>query len=155
MAGRLGTRLLFYKVLRLLVVRQLERQLVFTIFISNNRASLHLWWGENLVKHQKSENIMKIIVASKHFNQHNHDFNSYGKFIIIEQLKNIFPTTTKTLKERLKQSETWDFSLIWSEEIPKLKPCYAEFITTFFYFCIWFLKTNVSRKMTSNTLHYL
>ena len=106
MAGRLGTRLLFYKVLRLLVVRQLERQLVFTIFISNNRASLHLWWGENLVKHQKSENIMKIIVASKHFNQHNHDINSYGKFIIIEQLKNIFPTTTKTLKERLKQSET-------------------------------------------------
>ena len=49
---------------------------------------------------------MKIIVASKHFQKHNHGFNNYGKFIIIEQLRNIFPTTTKTLKERLKQSET-------------------------------------------------
>ena len=29
------------------------RQLVYTMFISNNRASFHLWWKENLVKHQK------------------------------------------------------------------------------------------------------
>ena len=29
------------------------RQLVYTIFISNNRASFHLWWKENLVKHQR------------------------------------------------------------------------------------------------------
>ena len=29
------------------------RQLVYTLFISNNCASFHLWWKENLVKHQK------------------------------------------------------------------------------------------------------
>ena len=29
------------------------RQLVYTMFISNNGASFHLWWKENLVKHWK------------------------------------------------------------------------------------------------------
>ena len=29
------------------------RQLVHTVFVSNNRASFHLWWKENLVKHQE------------------------------------------------------------------------------------------------------
>ena len=29
------------------------RQLVYTMFISNNRVSFHLWWKESLVKHQK------------------------------------------------------------------------------------------------------
>ena len=29
------------------------RQLVCIMFITNNRASFHLWWNQNLVKHQK------------------------------------------------------------------------------------------------------
>ena len=29
------------------------RQLVHTMFISNNRPLFHLWWNENLVKHPK------------------------------------------------------------------------------------------------------
>ena len=29
------------------------RQFIYTMFISNNRASFFLWWKENLVKHQK------------------------------------------------------------------------------------------------------
>ena len=29
------------------------RQLVYTMLISNNRTSFHLWWKENLVKHWK------------------------------------------------------------------------------------------------------
>ena len=29
------------------------RQLVYTMFISNNHKSFHFWWEENLVKHQK------------------------------------------------------------------------------------------------------
>ena len=29
------------------------RQLVYIMFISNNRTSFHLWWKENLVKHPK------------------------------------------------------------------------------------------------------
>ena len=35
------------------VVWQLRRQLVYTMFIGNNHTSFHLWWIENLVKHQK------------------------------------------------------------------------------------------------------
>ena len=35
------------------VVRHLMRQLVYTIFISNNCASSNLWWKDNLVKHQQ------------------------------------------------------------------------------------------------------
>ena len=46
---------------------------------------------------------MKMIVASKHFNKRNHDLN--GKFIIIELLRNICPTKTDTIKERLKQPD--------------------------------------------------
>ena len=34
-------------------VRQLLRQLLYTMFISNNRASFHLWWRGNWVKHHK------------------------------------------------------------------------------------------------------
>ena len=49
---------------------------------------------------------MKMIVASKHFNKHDHDLNNYGKFIIIELVRNICPTTTETIKERLKHPET-------------------------------------------------
>ena len=30
------------------------RQPVYTMFISNNRASFHWWWKENLVKHQRA-----------------------------------------------------------------------------------------------------
>ena len=59
LAGGLGAGLSFFGVwtvswyFRQLVVRQLVRQLVYTMFISNNRPSFHLWWKENLVKHQK------------------------------------------------------------------------------------------------------
>ena len=34
-------------------MQQLVRQLVYTMFISNNGASFQLWWKENLVKHRK------------------------------------------------------------------------------------------------------
>ena len=35
---------LFPKILNL-------KQLVYTMFTTNNQASIHLWWNENLVKH--------------------------------------------------------------------------------------------------------
>ena len=35
------------------VVRQLVRQLIYTIFISNSHDSFHLWWKKNSVKNQK------------------------------------------------------------------------------------------------------
>ena len=36
------------------------RQFLYTIFITNNNTSFHLWWKKNLVKHP---NIMKMIVG--------------------------------------------------------------------------------------------
>ena len=39
------------------------RQLVYTVLVSNNRASFHLWWKENLINIKKSQNFMKMIVA--------------------------------------------------------------------------------------------
>ena len=63
--GRLATTLSFYGIYTLslyfsiswhpksYLVRQLVRQLVNTIFISNNRPSFHSWWNDNLVKHWK------------------------------------------------------------------------------------------------------
>ena len=35
------------------------------MFISNIGISFHLWWKENLLKHQRSQNIMKVVVATK------------------------------------------------------------------------------------------
>ena len=46
-------RLWFSCALRTEVVRYLVRQLVYTLFISDNYKSFHLWWREDLVKHQK------------------------------------------------------------------------------------------------------
>ena len=48
LAWRLGAGLSFCEALR-----QPVRQLVYAMFISNNRPSFHLWWKENLVKHRK------------------------------------------------------------------------------------------------------
>ena len=39
------------------------RQLVYTMFISHNDASFHLWRKENLVNIEKSQNIMTKIVG--------------------------------------------------------------------------------------------
>ena len=61
----LGTSLIFPSFLRF---RQLLRQLVNIPFISNNRASFHLWRKESLVKHQKVskyyENDRRILLVA-------------------------------------------------------------------------------------------
>ena len=61
----LGTRVSFYEVLTVpwyflistdpksQVVRQVVRQLEYTMFISNNHPLFNLWWNKNLVKHRK------------------------------------------------------------------------------------------------------
>ena len=41
------------------------RQLLYIMFITNNQASFHLWWEENLLKHQKISNIMTMIVGPR------------------------------------------------------------------------------------------
>ena len=74
LAGNLGPTLWFYEVCTLSsyllifflifpnFVRQLPRQLVYTMFLSYNLTSLDLLWTESLVKHQKSQIMMKKIM---------------------------------------------------------------------------------------------
>ena len=84
-----------------------------------------------MVKHlKKYGNFMKMILALKHFNKHDHDLNNYGKFIIIELLRNICPTTTETIKERVKQTQTIRFSAT-----PDVK--YSSFLVNHKFF-IWY-----------------
>ena len=70
--------------------------------------------------------------------------------------------STETLKERLKQRETFwimklETSATWSEPRAKLNPFHADFPFTsiIFRFCIWSKITDVSRKMTSDILQHL
>ena len=64
LGGKLRTRLSIYKVLRFsryfLITKiltskvwQLVRRLVYTMLITNSHLSFHLWWKQNMVKHQK------------------------------------------------------------------------------------------------------
>ena len=43
------------------MVQLLVRQIVYTIVRSNSRPTFYLWWKENLVKQQKSQNILSMI----------------------------------------------------------------------------------------------
>ena len=44
----------------------LQMIVVYTMFITNNHASLHLRYEENLLKNQKSQNIMTMIADLFH-----------------------------------------------------------------------------------------
>ena len=116
------------------------------MLISNNRASFPLWWKKNLVKHlKKSRNVMKMILVSKYFSKHDHDLNNYGKLIIIELLRNICPTTTETIKERLKQPQTWRFSFTPDIKYPPLRGNHK--------FFIWYtLRTATAETNQENSL---
>ena len=63
-------------------------------------------------------NQRKHIKACKDSNSPNHNFNARGKLTIIEQLRKITSSSTKALKERLKQREN-----VW---IKKLKTLTSE-----------------------------
>ena len=48
------------------------RQLVYTMFITNNHALFHLWWKENFVKHQEVSKLYGHNCKKGHFNyKHN------------------------------------------------------------------------------------
>ena len=57
------------------------RQLIYTMFISNNHASFHLWSGENLVKYKKVskyyENYFRLLPTyfTSNSSLFNHDLN--------------------------------------------------------------------------------
>ena len=57
--------------------------------------------------HKKDIKKPNAIEAIKHFNNNEHTFSKHDKFIIIEQLRNMNTTPTKTLKFRLKARENF------------------------------------------------
>ena len=87
----------------------------------------------------------------------------YGKFITIEQLRNIRTTSTETLKERLKQRENF-----WIMKLKTLAPHGLNEDLNWIYFMQTFRSlpffvvaalcskiTDISREMTSNILQHL
>ena len=61
------------------------------MFISNNHALFHLWRKENLLKHQKSQNIMKVVAGAQDFENYVSGTSPAGLFwpdqIILIHLK--------------------------------------------------------------------
>ena len=70
-----------------------------------------------LSNHRKDIKKPNAIEACKHFNNNEHTFSKHGKFIIIEQLRNINTTPTETLKLRLKERENF-----WIKKLKTLTP---------------------------------
>ena len=70
-----------------------------------------------LNNHRKDANNPKSILANFHFKKSGDSFNLHAKFILIEQLNNIYTTDKETLKFRLKYRE--DF---WIQKLETLTP---------------------------------
>ena len=60
-----------------------------------------------LNNHRKDIKKTNAIEACKHFNNNEHSFSEHGKFIIIEQLRNINTIPTETRKLRLRERENF------------------------------------------------
>ena len=74
---------------------------------------------ENLKHYLISKNNHRTDIKKpcKRFNNNEHTFSKHGKFIIIEQLRNINTTPTETLKLRLKERKK-----IWIKKLKTLTP---------------------------------
>ena len=70
-----------------------------------------------LNNHRKDIKKPNAIEAYKHFNNNEHIFSKHGKFIIIEQLRNINTTPTETLKLRFREKENF-----WIKKLKTLTP---------------------------------
>ena len=67
--------------------------------------------------HRKDIKKTNAIETCKHLNNSEHTFSKHGTFIVIEQLRNINTTPTKTLKLRLKERENF-----WIKKLKTLTP---------------------------------
>ena len=104
-----------------------------------------------LNNHRKDVKNPNAIPACKHFNRHDHDFNNHGKIIIVEQLKNICTISTETLKERLKQRESF-----WIMKLETLSPhglsqhlYWIHFMQTFRSIPLFFVSAYGLKQLTS------
>ena len=78
-------------------------------YVCKFEATLHI----RLNNYRKDMKYPSAIPACKHFNSSYHDFNTPGKFTIMEQLKNITSLSNEISKRRLEKREN-----VW---IKKLK----------------------------------
>ena len=74
------------------------RQLFYTMFISNNHPSFHLWWKENLVKHRKVskyyETDCRAFFIICHISPTKLNVILTNKYLPVIQLKNLSPNLT-------------------------------------------------------------
>ena len=70
-----------------------------------------------LNNHRKDIKKQNATEAFKNFNNNEHAFSEHGKFIRIEQLRNINTTPTETLKLRLKERGNF-----WIKKLKTLTP---------------------------------
>ena len=77
------------------------RQLVYTLFSTNNHASFHLWWKENLVKYQK---------FSKYYD---HDYCYYFGGTLLRDFQQHYVS----MKENHADNEIADKNLVKSDHI--------------------------------------
>ena len=88
-----------------------------TICKTQNVGKSETSFNIRLNNHRKYFKKPNGIEACKHFNNNEHTFSKHGKFIIIEQLRNINTTPTETLKLRLKERENF-----WIKKLKTLTP---------------------------------
>ena len=92
-----------------------------------------------------------------HFNNNEHTFSKHGKFMIIEQLRNINISPTEIEIERKRKvldQETWNFDTIWLNPRTDLIPCYAvpAMFTLLSSFWIWTKNLTYISQLTSNII---
>ena len=81
------------------VIYLLECSICITQYVGKSKTPYHI----RLNNYRKDIKNPSVILACKHFNSPNHDFNMNKKSTIIELQRNITSSSTKILKERLKQ----------------------------------------------------
>ena len=60
---------------------------VYTTFISNNRASFHLWWKKNLVKHQRVSKYYENDYSSRPFFQSRFKSRLFGLHVFFASFR--------------------------------------------------------------------
>ena len=85
------------------VIYLLECSICKRQYVGKSKTQLH----KKLNNQRKDIKEPSPILLCKHFNSPNYDFNTHGKFTVIDQLINITLLPTDNLKESLKQRETF------------------------------------------------
>ena len=120
------------------VIYLLECSIYKIQYVGKSETPFHI----KLNNHRKEIKDPSAISACKHFNSPNHDFNTHGKFTVIEQLRNITSFSSEILKERITQRENF-----WIKKLKAQAPYGLRNSITFIIY-IFFLQLNSSSLCT-------